>query len=77
MPQFGPIKTSDLVHYLRQAGFDGPFSGGKHSYMVKGQLKLVVPNPHHGEAKEGIFSSEYCAEPELTGLNGRNCKGDA
>jgi predicted RNA binding protein YcfA (HicA-like mRNA interferase family) len=50
MPQFGPIKRSDLVHYLRQAGFDRPYSGGKHSYMVKGQLKLVVPNPHHGEA---------------------------
>jgi predicted RNA binding protein YcfA (HicA-like mRNA interferase family) len=50
MPQFGPIKRSDLVHYLRQAGFDGPYAGGKHSYMVKGQLKLVVPNPHHGEA---------------------------
>jgi len=50
MPQFGPIKRSDLVQYLRQAGFDGPYGGGKHSYMVRGQLKLAIPNPHHGEA---------------------------
>lgn len=50
MPSFGPIKRSDLIHYLRHLGFDGPYGGGKHSYMVRGQLKLVVPNPHHGEA---------------------------
>lgn len=49
MPSFGPIKRSDLIRYLRHLGFDGPYGGGNHSYMVRGQLKLVVPNPHHGE----------------------------
>ncbi len=51
MPSFGPIKRSDLIHYLRQSGFDGPYAGGKHDYMVKGQLKLVVPNPHRGDIR--------------------------
>ena len=46
MPPFGPISRKNLVRCLRQAGFDGPYSGGKHSFMVKGELTLTVPNPH-------------------------------
>jgi predicted RNA binding protein YcfA (HicA-like mRNA interferase family) len=37
-----------LIRALRQAGFDGPYSGGKHSFMIKGDLTLTVPNPHRG-----------------------------
>lgn len=33
-----------LVKCLRQAGFDGPYGGGNHSFMRKGALKLHVPN---------------------------------
>lgn len=47
MPSFGPIKRNDLVRYLRQLGFEGPYGGGNHEYMIREQLKLVVPNPHH------------------------------
>lgn len=49
MPPFGPIKRRDLIRALRQFGFDGPFSGGNHQYMVKAQLKLSIPNPHQGD----------------------------
>lgn len=28
-------------------GFDGPYSGGKHSFMVKEGVTLTIPNPHH------------------------------
>jgi predicted RNA binding protein YcfA (HicA-like mRNA interferase family) len=34
---------------LRQLGFEGPFVGGKHPYMVKGDLVLTIPNPHRRE----------------------------
>jgi predicted RNA binding protein YcfA (HicA-like mRNA interferase family) len=44
-----PIDHKDLVRNLRKLGFDGPYSGGKHLFMVKEQLVLTVPNPHHGE----------------------------
>ena len=46
MPPFGPIKRSDLIEYLRKYGFDGPYSGGKHPFMIKGELTLTIPNPH-------------------------------
>ncbi len=46
MPPFGPIKRSDLLKFLRKYGFDGPYSGGKHPVMAKGDLTLTIPNPH-------------------------------
>ncbi len=49
MPSFGPIARKDLIRALRRAGFDGPYSGGKHPFMLKGDLTLTVPNPHHGD----------------------------
>jgi hypothetical protein len=30
-------------------GFEGPVPGRKHQHMVKGDLMLMLPNPHHGE----------------------------
>lgn len=49
MPAFGPVSRNDLIRYLRNLGFEGPYSGGRHQYMVKEQLKLVIPNPHQGD----------------------------
>ena len=49
MPVLGPISRRDLIRCLRDLGFDGPYGGGKHQYMVKYQLKLALPNPHQGE----------------------------
>ena len=45
MPHFGPIKRRDLIAALRRAGFVGPFAGGKHEFMQKGDLALTIPNP--------------------------------
>jgi len=49
MPAFGPVKRKDLIKYLRQSGFDGPYAGGKHQFMVKGEITLAIPNPHQGD----------------------------
>jgi predicted RNA binding protein YcfA (HicA-like mRNA interferase family) len=46
MPVLRPIKRNDLIKYLKQLGFSGPYSGGKHQFMIKDQLRLTVPNPH-------------------------------
>ena len=56
MPPFGPIKRVDLVRHLRAAGFDGPHSGGQHQYMVKGILKLRIPNPHEGDIAADLLA---------------------
>lgn len=56
MPPVGPIKRQKLIKTLQQAGFEGPYSGGKHQYMVRGTLRLVVPNPHHSEISPALLS---------------------
>jgi hypothetical protein len=42
MPPFGPIKRKDLIRHLKQAGFEGPYSGGKHQFMIRGDITLYT-----------------------------------
>lgn len=56
MPRFGPIKQRELVKCLRLYGFDGPYSGGKHPFMIKGNLTITIPNPHKGEIGKELLS---------------------
>lgn len=49
MPEITPISRVKLIRKLRRAGFDGPFGGGKHSYMKKGDQRLIIPNPDRGD----------------------------
>ncbi len=38
MPVFGLISRRNLIAALRSAGFSGPYSGGKHQFMVRDNL---------------------------------------
>jgi predicted RNA binding protein YcfA (HicA-like mRNA interferase family) len=46
MPNIRPIKRRDLIRFLKKLGFEGPLTGGKHQFMLKGEIKLRIPNPH-------------------------------
>ncbi|AFV75209.1 YcfA-like protein [Thermus oshimai JL-2] len=41
-----PVSRRELIQKLRTLGFEGPFVGGRHEFMVRGRVKLVLPNPH-------------------------------
>lgn len=56
MPKFGAIKRKDLINYLKRLGFDGPFPGGNHEYLVRGTLKLRIPNPHQADIGRGLLA---------------------
>ncbi|MBM3211635.1 type II toxin-antitoxin system HicA family toxin [Candidatus Poribacteria bacterium] len=56
MPILGSIKRRDLIHYLRELGFEGPYSGGKHQYMVKEEVKLSIPNPHQIDISRDLLA---------------------
>jgi predicted RNA binding protein YcfA (HicA-like mRNA interferase family) len=36
----------ELIRKFKALGYSGPFSGGKHQFMVKDQKKVRIPNPH-------------------------------
>ena len=46
MAKLEPISHSNLVKRLRAFGFEGPYGGGDHLYMLRGSLRLTIPNPH-------------------------------
>ena len=56
MPPFGPVSRDQLVAYLRRLGFDGPYAGGKHQYMVRDRLRLRLPNPHQGHIGRDLLA---------------------
>lgn len=56
MPPFKPVKRKDLIKALKQAGFEGPYAGGRHEFLVKGQLRLILPNPHLGEISKDLLA---------------------
>lgn len=56
MPLFGPIKRRKLIKTLKKAGFVGPYPGGNHQYMVKGSLRVVIPQPHKKDIGRPLLS---------------------
>lgn len=53
---FKNISWKKLVKKFRKLGFDGPYSGGRHLFMVKGPLKVHIPNPHGEDISRGLLS---------------------
>jgi predicted RNA binding protein YcfA (HicA-like mRNA interferase family) len=43
------ITRKNLIRKFHNLGFEGPFSGGNHQFMKKGQLKIRIPNPHQSK----------------------------
>jgi predicted RNA binding protein YcfA (HicA-like mRNA interferase family) len=55
MPPFGPISRPQLIRYLRALGFEGPYTGGNHQYLIRGEAKLVLPSPHKGDISRSLL----------------------
>jgi predicted RNA binding protein YcfA (HicA-like mRNA interferase family) len=51
-----PVSWTELVKRLRKLGFDGPYQGGKHPYMIKNDFVLTIPNPHRKEIGIDLLS---------------------
>jgi predicted RNA binding protein YcfA (HicA-like mRNA interferase family) len=56
MPTFGPISRRNLIRALRNAGYDGPFSGKRHEFMRNPEgNRVVIPNPHKGDIGSALL----------------------
>ncbi len=49
MSRLTPATRVELIRRLRVLGFQGPFVGGRHQFLVRGTVRLIVPNPHRQE----------------------------
>ena len=45
-----------MVRKFRKLDFDGPYSGGRHLFMVKGNLKIRIPNPHRSDTSKHLVT---------------------
>lgn len=71
-PALRPLSRRDLVRRLRALGFEGPFAGAKHQFMVRGDRSIRIPNPHGSDIgvpllrellrQAGIDPTEWVAE---------------
>ena len=43
MSQWRRCKRRDFIRRLRKLGFDGPYSGTRHQFMVYKQHRLAIP----------------------------------
>jgi predicted RNA binding protein YcfA (HicA-like mRNA interferase family) len=55
MSKLAPISWAKLVQRLHELGFAGPYAGGKHPQMSRGDLTVIIPNPHHGDIGVGLL----------------------
>ncbi|MCP4168002.1 MAG: type II toxin-antitoxin system HicA family toxin [Chloroflexi bacterium] len=55
MAGLSPISYRKLVQRLRELGFEGPYAGGRHPQMRRGDLTVILPNPHQGDIGVGLL----------------------
>ena len=56
MPKLAPASRRKFIQRLHELGFEGPFAGGKHPQMKRGNVTLIIPNEHEGEIGPGFLS---------------------
>lgn len=44
MAAWRPLKRREFIRKLRALGFDGPWSGTRHQFMVLGQHRQTIPS---------------------------------
>lgn len=44
MSRWTPCKRKDFIKKLRQLGFDGPFAGTRHQFMIFSENRLTIPS---------------------------------
>lgn len=48
-------KRDELIRKFRALGWQGPISGGRHTFMKRGPLKVRIPNPHGSDVDVSLL----------------------
>jgi predicted RNA binding protein YcfA (HicA-like mRNA interferase family) len=49
------LSRKELIRKFKALGYSGPYSGGNHQFMIKGHLKIRIPNPHRRDIGTGLL----------------------
>lgn len=55
MSRLSSVSRRELVRKLKVLGLEGPFPGGKHRWMRRAGVRIIVPNPHGGDIDPGLI----------------------
>jgi len=56
MPRLTPVSRRELIQRLKRLGVEGPYTGGRHKFMLRGDRRLILPNPHRGDISVDLLS---------------------
>ncbi len=56
MTRLKPVSWREFVQRMRELGFEGPYAGGRHPQMRRGNVTVIIPNPHEGEIGVGFLT---------------------
>ncbi|BAZ49094.1 hypothetical protein NIES4103_17050 [Nostoc sp. NIES-4103] len=78
MSKLTPVSWRNLVKRLQELGFEGPYAGGKHPQMRRGDVTVILPNPHEGNIcldllsrvlrQAGVSREEWLAQLNIKGV---------
>lgn len=51
-----PTSRRELIRRLKLLGFSGPYSGGRHEFMLRRERRLTLPNPHRTEISTDLLA---------------------
>ena len=54
-----------MIQKLKELGFAGPYSGGRHLYMERNGFIIHVPNPHQGDISKNLVA-QILREAEIS-----------
>ncbi|HPH48969.1 MAG TPA: type II toxin-antitoxin system HicA family toxin [Methanothrix sp.] len=63
--KLAPVSRRELIKRLRKLGFEGPYPGTDHEYMVNGDRFVPIPNPHRREIGVNLLA-EILKEAEIS-----------
>ena len=72
MGRLASVARRDLIRRLLRLGFDGPFSGGRHEFMLRADRRLILPNPHRGDISVDLLARVL----EEAGITREECEAN-
>ena len=49
MARLKPVSRREFIQRPEVLGYEGPYSGGRHEFMLREGRRLILPNPHRGD----------------------------